>query len=73
MNTPATNVPYENSATQSEKAETLRQDRLHAVAKPAQSAKDPTNLYPRLPQNSPWAQPGPGLESPLGYSVEALK
>jgi hypothetical protein len=68
--------PFNNTATYSEKVETLKQDRSaylrDAIAKPAQSGRDPTNVWPRL-LAGPWsAQPGPGLESPLGYSVEAL-
>jgi hypothetical protein len=62
--------PFNNTATQREKREVIANDRgaarLHLIAKPAQSASDPTNLYPRLPASSPWAQPGPGLEPPIG-------
>jgi hypothetical protein len=69
LNTPATNVDFNNIATPRERAEQLTQDRLHAISKP--SAGDPSTLYPRLPAESPWAQPGPGVEAPLGYSVGA--
>jgi hypothetical protein len=70
MNARTTNVPYTQSASQRERAEMLTQDRLRAIAKPASG--DPATLYPRLPAESPWAQPGPGVEAPLGYSVNAL-
>lgn len=53
-----TEQPFNNFASYAERAETLAQDRLHAVAKPASG--DPARLYPRLPPESPWAQPGPG-------------
>jgi hypothetical protein len=67
--------PFNNTATYSEKVETLKQDRSaylrDAIAKPAQSAKDPSAVWPRLAAG-PWAQqPQPGVEGPLGYSVEA--
>jgi hypothetical protein len=69
--------PFNNTATYSEKVETLRNDLavlrkaralldLHAIAKPAQSAKDPTAVWPRLAAG-PWSGADlVGLEPPLG-------
>jgi hypothetical protein len=73
MNARTTNVPYTQTASQRERAQLLTQDRLRAIAKPVSSASNPATVWPRLPAASPWAQPGPGVEAPLGYSVEALK
>ena len=62
---------FNNTASYRERAEVLRQDRLHAVAKPASG--DPATLYPRLPAG-PWSGADiVPVEPPLGYSVEALK
>lgn len=66
---------FNNTASQREKVQMLKQDRalldLHAVAKPAQSAKDPATLWPRLPEGSPWSGPQVPIEPALGYSVDA--
>jgi hypothetical protein len=63
--------PYSQDASQSERAKMLKQDidaLRRAVSPDVNSAKDPTSLYPRMPDSSPWAQPGPGLEPPLALS-----
>jgi len=67
-----TRQPFTNPASYAERAQLLAQDRLHAVAKPAQSGSREAVLYPRLPADSPWAQPQPGVEAPLGIDINAL-
>jgi hypothetical protein len=65
--------PFNNTASYREKVETLKQDRSaylrDAVAKPAQSALDPTPVWPRLAAG-PWSGADlVGLEPPLAQSA----
>jgi hypothetical protein len=34
---------------------------------------DPSQLYPRLPETSPWGQPQPPPEEPLGYDISYVE
>jgi hypothetical protein len=64
-----TQQPFNNPASYD--CETLRQNRLAAVAKP--TSGDPSRAWPRLPAESPWSHgPGP-VEAPLGRDVNALE
>ena len=64
--------PFNNTATQREKREVLRAD-IDALRRAISPDVGPAvPVYPRLPAG-PWSQqPQPGVEAPLGYSVNAL-
>jgi hypothetical protein len=85
---PTPSVPYSQQATYEEKASVLRNERrqattlaqLKAVFDHAPGGRfhqperppDPTNLYPKLPTNSPWSGDPVSPEEPLGFSVEEV-
>jgi hypothetical protein len=70
-----TDVPFNNSASQRERAQLLKQDlalrQLHAISKP--SSGNPATVWPPMPTGSPWSGTDPlGVEPPLGRNVNAL-
>ena len=56
-------------------ADELAQGRFRSQGVPTVTGATPAQQIPQLPSSSPWsgASPGPGLEEPLGYDINALE
>ena len=79
--------PYDNSATQAEKREVLRNDSYfarqqntiddsggrYAKLTPSNVIGATSPQYPQLPASSPWSQFDQNVEPVLGFSVNAME